>query len=316
VTSRVASIGNANIDLTLYVRKLPDPGTQVEAYSMERLVGGAAANFAVAASRLGLQAAFIGCVGRDEAGKLVLSKLRSEGVDTSLVKVVEGGTGLVVVVVDERGERTMIAYRGANEALCKMDLSSIDYSAFSWLHASSVKPEVVVKPFRKARELGVKTSYDPGGIVARMGYRSLMDALRYTDVLLLNETEAGYIEASGGGVELEVVREVVPLVVVKLGARGALAYKGPLRVQAEAFRVEVVDTTGAGDAFNAGLCYALESGLSVHDALVFANACAAIKITRRGAQASPRLREVVDFLRSEGFDYSRALSLFGRHTTP
>ena len=297
---RVASIGNANVDVLLYLDELPPRGGQVEARGAERRAGGAAANFAVAAAKLGLKASFIGCVGLDEDGDWLLSKLASHGVDTSLVKRVRERTGFVVVLVEAGGERTMVAYRGANAALYEAGLEDLDYSMFDWVHASSIRPDAAAGAFKAAKRAGATTSYDPGGAVAMMGFGRLLQALEHTDVLFLNEREAQLLESSGGGPELEAVRRLVPTVVVKMGAEGAMAYRGGEAASAPAFRVEVVDTTGAGDAFDAAFCYALARGLGLRESLVFANACAALKITRRGAQSSPTLQEVLEFLALRG----------------
>lgn len=296
---RAVSVGNVNVDFLAYVDELPRAGGRVEARALERRPGGAASNFAAAAAKLGARAMIFGCVGDDWEGAWVLGELERIGVDTSLIERVSAPTGVALITVDARGERTMIVHRGAN-ALLRHALGRKSIPPADWVHAASVDPEVAEESLRVARSAGARTSYDPGGTVVGWGFRRLERALRWVDVLFLNEAEASVLASGGGGAELERVRELVPVVVVKMGPRGALAYVGGAPLRAEAFEVEVVDTTGAGDAFDAAFALASWRGLSWLDALTFANACAALKVAKRGAQASPTLAEAAGFLEARG----------------
>lgn len=297
----VVAVGNCNVDLLVYVEEVPASGEQVEACFFEKRPGGAAANFAVAAAKLGAEAALLCCVGPDGEGEWLLRELEKQGVNTSLVHRAEAPTGFSVVLVDRRGERAMVAYRGANTFLSQAVGKLAGSLKASWVHAASIKPDVAEAALSAAKRIGAVASYDPGGAVARMGFERLASALKHVDVLFLNEKEAAALAGSGGGSELERVRELVRLVVVKRGARGSAAWFDGSFVEAPAFRVEVVDTTGAGDAFDAALAYALNARLELYEALLFANACAALKVSRRGAQSSPTLAEALEFLKSAGF---------------
>jgi ribokinase len=297
----VVAVGNANVDLLLYVEEAPAPGWQVEARFFEKRPGGAAANFAVAAAKLGAAASLLCCVGLDGEGEWLLHELEKQSVSTSLALRVEAPTGFSVVVVDRRGERAMVAYRGANAFLGRAVERLAAPLKADWVHAASIKPDVAEAALSAGKRIGAATSYDPGGAVARMGFEKLSGALKHVDVLFLNEEEAAALAASGGGSELERVRELVPLVVLKKGAKGSAAWLGGSFAEAPAFKVEVVDTTGAGDAFDAAFAYALNARLELREALLFANACAGLKVSRRGAQSSPTLAEALGFLRSAGF---------------
>jgi ribokinase len=297
---RVVAVGNANVDLLLYVDEVPAAGQQVEARAFERRPGGAAANFAVAAAKLGASSALLCCVGLDGEGEWLLRELERQGVDTSLALRAEAPTGFSVVIVDGRGERAMVAHRGANALLNRaVELLAPPLRA-DWVHAASVKPDVAEAALSAAKRLGATTSYDPGGAVARMGFERLAGALKHADVLFLNEEEAAALAGSGGGRGLERVGELVRVVVLKRGARGSAAWLGGSFAEAPAFKVEVVDTTGAGDAFDAAFALALSAGAGLQEALIFANACAGLKVSRRGAQSSPTLAEALEFLRSAG----------------
>ncbi len=294
------SVGNLNVDLSVYVSSVPSVGGRVEARFFAKNPGGAAANFAVALARLGESSAVLGCVGRDYEGYWLIRELSSSGVDVSLVTQVDSVTGFVVVVVDENGERTMISYRGANSHLSEAAKKFERLNA-EWVHVCSLGPEVAEAVFRAAKAAGAVTSYDPGGFVVKLGFETLRTALSMVDVLLVNEGEASTLEKLGGGPNLAKVLETVPLVVVKMGGRGSRALKKGVVVEAPAFPTSVVDSTGAGDVFDAAFCFALLRGLELQEALLFANACAALKVSRMGAQSGPTLDEAVQFLRASGY---------------
>lgn len=293
-------MGNLNVDLSMYVSSVPSVGGRVEAKFFTKNPGGAAANFAVALARLGESSGVLGCVGRDREGRWLIRELASNGVDVSLIAQVDSATGFVVVIVDEKGERTMISYRGANSHLLNV-VKEFERLDAEWVHACSVGPEVAEAVFKAAKVAGAVTSYDPGGSVVKLGFEALRTALDVADVLLVNEDEASILEKLGGGSNLANVSEMVPLVVIKMGGKGSKAFKGGATVEASAFPTNVVDSTGAGDAFNAAFCFALSRGLELREALVFANACAALKIAKMGAQSSPTLDDAINFLKTSGY---------------
>ncbi|MCS7104665.1 MAG: carbohydrate kinase family protein [Thermofilaceae archaeon] len=298
---KTLSVGNANVDLLLYVEEPPACGAQVEACLFEKRPGGAASNFAVAAAKLGVSSSILCCVGSDSEGDWLLRELEACGVETSLVAHVEAPTGFVVIVVDKRGERSMIAFRGANALLAQAVRSLNSSLKADWVHVASVKPDTAEAALAIAKSLGCNTSYDPGSLVAKVGLRQLEDVFRFVDVLFLNEFEAATLMAVDYE-EMDHVFEKVPVTVVKMGSKGSRAAAEGCWIEAPAFPVEAVDTTGAGDAFDAGFVFAYASGLSLREALIFANACGALKVTRRGSQASPSLSEVINFLKERGFE--------------
>lgn len=295
---KTLSIGNANVDLILYVKEPPARGAQAEAHSFDRRPGGAASNFAVAAAKLGVVSSILCCVGLDSEGDWLLRELEACGVETALVARVEAPTGFVVIAVDERGERSMIAYRGANAFLTQAVRSLNSSLKADWVHVASVNPDTAEAALAAAKSLGSRTSYDPGSLVAKAGLRRMEDALRFVDVLFLNELEAATLLKSRKDVDH--VLEKIPVIVVKMGSKGSKAAAEGCWIEAPAFPVQAVDTTGAGDAFDAGFVFAYASGLSLREALTFANACGALKVTRKGSQASPSLSEVVNFLKERG----------------
>jgi len=298
----ILSIGNANMDYLYYVDKHPPIDEQVEARAFVARPGGSACNLAVAVARLGARAGFLGCVGRDAEGEIVLEHLDKEGVDISRVKRAEKSpTGRVVVVVDREGRRTMIAYRGANLELSVNDVRAEKLEGYGHVHVSGHRVEIAREALSAAKSLGARTSYDPGTVNARERRSGVLELLEFVDVLFVNEVELWYL--LGGEVRdlYSAFEELgVECLVVKMGERGSSALKRGLHARAKAFSTEVVDPTGAGDAFDGAFLVAYALGLELEEALLTANAAAAIKISREGAQSSPRMEELLAFLRAEG----------------
>lgn len=290
---RFAVAGNLNLDLYYIVEKIPRPDEAVEAEQHFSKPGGAACNISVALAKLGARVRLFGFVGNDEAGRRILDELRREGVDVMGVKAVDKPTGKVVVVVDKSGRRAMVALRGANLELKPGSLSSGELIGFDHLHLSSTKPGFSTWALGEAKKLGLTTSYDPGLTVASQGLEALQEALASTDVLFLNERE---FAALGGEI---LVERFAGLIVLKKGEKGSEAPQAGLR--AEAFRVEAVDTTGAGDAFDAAFLVCWKLGFSIGECLLVANAAGALKATRVGAFSSPTLSELLVFLSERGF---------------
>jgi len=299
---KVVSVGNANIDLIIIVDRVPEPDEEVEALNFEISGGGSAANFAVAVSRLGLQSGFIGCLGRDYFGEFLIEEFKKEGVDISQIRVSEKPTGMVIILV-ERGEKRMIAFRGANLSLKPEHINSEYIRGVEVLHISGARIKVAEKAAEKAKKENVKVSFDPGSIIASMGLKACINVIEKTDILMLNKVELKLLTGAKNIIRgAKTLLEFGPnIIAVKLGSEGSLLVSEDRVVRKEAFQVNVVDTTGAGDAFDAALIYALVSQLDLENAVLMANAAGAISVTRVGARNSlPTIREVKNFLSERG----------------
>jgi len=296
--------GNINIDITLYVEELPRPGLETLASRILRSGGGSAANTAVALSRLGVPASILGCVGTDTGGREALKDLEIEGVDTTHVKRADAPTGRVYVIVDARGERTMIAFRGANNLMSPDTIDADAVTRALWVHVSGGKRDVGLEILELASKAGIPTSYDPGRAAYGAPKYEIAPLLERTDVLLVNELELNALRSRS--------LPLPGIVVVKLGARGSKILVNSDVISAPAFNVRVIDTTGAGDAFNAGFIAGLSYGLSLNETLIFANAVAAMKVAKEGARSSPALKEVIAFLQRSGHrDLARRILSIG-----
>jgi ribokinase len=287
-----AVAGNLNLDQYLLVERIPGPDEAVEVLEAFSQPGGAATNVAVALARLGARVRLLGFIGSDEAGSFLLQRLSALPLDLRYVRRVEKPTGRVYVVLDRSGRRAMLALRGANAELKPGFIGPEALAGVEHLHLSSTKPALTEWLLAEAKKAGLTTSYDPGSAVASEGFERLRAALSHVDVLLVNEREACMLG-------LENLRQGFKgLLVVK---RGPLGSEAPFEgVSAPAFEVNAVDTTGAGDAFNAAFLVCWKLGMELSECLLLANAAGALKASRYGAQSSPTLDELLSFLSARG----------------
>jgi len=300
----IASVGNLNFDVYLKVSELPGVDENVEAFDLYTGGGGSAANFAVATARLGLRARFIGAVGEDPLGEMALRELREEGVDVSHVKRVPGvRSGVVVVLVHLDGSKRMLSYRGANLGLSPNDLTVEKFAGVRHIHLATGRVEIIARAREIAKAVGATVSIDGGTALAKKGLDVVKSVSEGVDVIFMNRAEARLLTGSSDRAAIKKLAEELRAkeLVVTLGPEGAIAYDGARLLQVDAFRVDAVDTTGAGDAFAAAYIAMFLQGRDLYERLLFANAAAAIKVTRPGARSSPRYREVVAFLESFGY---------------
>ncbi len=298
------AVGNINYDYLIYSREPPRVDSRIEAYRFLIEAGGSACNFAVSVVKLGVKCGVLGCVGDD--GDWLLNKLRERGVDTSTILKVEGeASGRVFVIVDKNGGRTMIAYKGANRHLEPEVVKSIDIKKYKHVHVSGREASIVEEINMLTREKAeITLSYDPGSTIVRKYPRLVLKSLKRVDYLFVNKEEYDCLLKEN---RIEDIGEVfeqsdrLKYIFVKRGGAGALALCRDGEISVPAFKVDVVDTTGAGDVFNAGVLVGLKKGLKLRDALLLGNAVAALKITREGAQSSPTLEEVKFFLEERGY---------------
>ncbi len=291
---RVATTGNASIDEYYRVDRIPGPDEAQEVRESFWKFGGAATNVAVALARLGAYSRFIGLVGADRYGDMIVEELASKGVDTGYIGRLELPSGRVLIILDGEGRRAMLAIRGANSRLGPEHIEAERVLAgVEHLHFSSTKPGYTSWLASEAKRRGLTVSYDPGHAVAYRGYSYIAEALSNVDILFVNERE---YEALGGESLLE---RYQGLVVLKLGEKGSSLPREGLA--AEGFKVEARDTTGAGDAYDAAFIVCWKALGVCRECLVFANAVGALKVTRVGAHESPSLEEVRRFLAERGY---------------
>ena len=287
-------LGSANMDLVFVLDRLPHAGETLTGSDLALFPGGKGANQACAAAKLGGRTTLIARVGEDPFGPRLLASLAEAGVDVSRVRQCARPTGCACIYVLPNGENSIVVSPGANATLdapgATAEIEDIEEGDI--LLAQLETPlETVQAAFEHARARGALTILDPAP--ARAVPRALLDA---TDFITPNQTETAILlgefdrtittfEDAAGAAD-RVVALGPRCAILKLGDRGCLFSDGIRQIAVEAFRVEAVDTTGAGDVFNGAFSVGLSENMPVTDALRFANAAAAISVTRRGAQPS------------------------------
>jgi len=306
----VVSVGDANVDLIAPISFFPKRGGEVLTDRLEMRAGGSAANLSVAVSRLGLRSRFIGRVGDDSFGNFLTDEFKKEKVDISQLQVDEEiGTGLTFILVTEDGERTMFGFRGANVHLSpdEMEISYIQnadalhISGYSLLRDPQRK--AALKALDGAKRAEVLVSFDAGVLPAMKASDFIRSTLKSIDLLFLNELEATSLvgiknpeKAASRALKLG-----PKIVAMKLGKRGCLILTEEEEIHSPAFNVKVVDTTGAGDAFDAGFLAGIIEGWDLKRVARFANAVGALSVMKVGARSAlPNRQEVERFLRRFG----------------
>jgi ribokinase len=296
----VAVVGSINMDLSFVAERVPLRGENLRARSLDVGLGGKGSDAAIAVARLQGGASLVACVGDDDFGRQALAALQAEGVQAGGVHVLpDAATGVALIMVDDAGENTILVVIGANE---RLEASQVRAS----LEALSPPPDALLVNFEIpgaaaqaaiawGRERDLPVIVDAGPV---RDYGP--DVWGAADILSPNVAETAHL--SGLPVtDLPTARAAAArlraqgprAVALKLGARGCLLLDEAGARLAPAYRVTPVDTTGAGDAWSAGLALALARGWSLDEAAAFANACGAVAVTKPGAVASmPTLAEV------------------------
>ncbi len=297
----VVGIGLNSADQFCVVREYPKPNTKGGILDMARAGGGQAATAMAALARLGMRAAYIGTVGDDEAGAFSLASLETEGVNVEGVVTQRGRASQSALVIvqqegdgEEKGSRTILWRREVS--LARGDVNEEIVRAGRALHLDGHHVEAEIRAARWAREEGAPVFLD-----AERAPEGIEDLISLTDYLIAAEDFPALL--TGVSEHREALRRLHamgPKVAgVTLGARGALAYDGARFYEAPGFHVDVLDTTGAGDAFHGGFLYGVLRKMRLEDTLRFANAVAAMNCTALGGRAAlPRLSEVEAFLRA------------------
>jgi sugar/nucleoside kinase (ribokinase family) len=314
MSKRVLVVGELNVDLIVSgLSSLPELGHELVCTDMSRALGSSSAIFSRALAGLGAQVGFMGKVGDDENGRFMVEQLREMGIDTSGVIVDPATKTGITISLTFPSEKAQITYPGSIAAYRPDDVNMKAFTLNSHLHMASMYLQAGLRPgipglLRRAKALGLSTSLDPGWDPANLWGQDLFEALEAVDILFLNEHEARAISGGRSAPVGQALREIAShlapggLALCKLGAGGAVMAAGAELVQVDAHPVEVVDTTGAGDSFDAGFVFSrvVEGRVEV-EALHFANACGAIAVTRVGGASSvPRAAEVDKFLAAHG----------------
>jgi ribokinase len=256
----VVGLGALNYDVLYAVERIARGGEEVGIIDLKKAPGGSAANTTVALARLGAAVGFVGIVGRDEEGELILSEFEKEGVETR-IKQAEGYTGAAIGFVDASGERALYIYPGVNEQLRMADIDRDFVNSARYLHTSSfVNEEQLAMQRALARDLKARLCFSPGMLCFKYSLEDLQELIARSAVLFLSLTELPALvntdDYERGAAML--VNAGAEIVCVTLGAKGCyVADNTGAAYELAAYPTNAVDTTGAGDAFAAGFLYGL-----------------------------------------------------------
>jgi sugar/nucleoside kinase (ribokinase family) len=305
---RLIHIGSAVVDFIYRIDRLPGPGDDLTASSFTALPGGGF-NMLVAARRSGMPSAYAGKIGDGPFGTMIADGFRAEGIDV-LQPVSKGqDSGTCVVFVSEAdGERTFVSRPGAEGTITPDDFAHMMPAPGDWVFTTGYTlaypgSQHSQTQFIEALPDTATFFFDPTGIVGEIPVDLLSRVLARSDWLSLNTSEAAAIvgPADEKSTIARLFADHCPRargIVLRSGASGALlAIAGSDTVFVPAFRVATVDTNGAGDAHNGAFIAALAQGQAPADALLYANAAAAISTTRHGGPTAPVAEDINQFLK-------------------
>jgi len=299
--SNILVVGSLNADLVVRTPRFPQPGETISGEDLQVIPGGKGANQAVAASRLGAKVSMLGRVGRDNFGDFLLDNLKANRVDTSLIQRDDASTGTATIIVDANGQNSIVLSAGANGKVSSSDVEHASFPMFNLLLLQLEIPTPTVYSAAKlAKQNGVRVILNPAPA------KELPEELiSRADFIIPNETELALLT----GMEVKdipstekaahnLLQRGVQNVIVTLGSNGALMVTAESTNHIPPFKVDVVDTTAAGDAFIGGFASILDSANSLREAVRYGCACGALATTRFGAQPSlPTKEEVERFIK-------------------
>lgn len=301
-------LGSVNADHVLQVPSFPRPGETLHGHNYQVIPGGKGANQAVAASRLKADIGFIASIGDDAFGKRILEQYADDGIDISGISVQTGSpTGMAMIQVSGTGENSICLSAEANTGLTS-EVVDIQHEKIS--HAECLLMQLETPIDGVVSAAGLASMSGTAVVLNPAPARTLPDELlTCIDIITPNETEAEQLtgitvsdETSAASAASYLHNKGIGTVLITLGANGVYASQQGQGKIIPGFSVDVVDTTAAGDTFNGALVTGLIEGMDFDKAVLFANAAAAISVTRLGAQTSIPTRDEVEAFLSQHAD--------------
>ena len=304
---KVLFAGELNVDLVLQnYHSFPQPGKEVLVDDMSLTLGSASAICAAGLARLGTSVSFAGKVGCDPWGDLALERLRALDIDLKYVARDPAIKTGITVSITSAHDRALVTYLGSIAALRASDIPDAWFEGCRHLHVSSFYLQIGLRPglrslLARAHRAGLSTSIDPGFDPSGRWERDIVDTLEEVDFFFPNEVE---LEAVGGSSDparaLRAIENGRTHTIAKLGSKGCMTLSNGMPVEVPAFCVEPVDTTGAGDSFNAGFLHAWLGGRGLIESMRFAAACGALStLGLGGTGAQPSEADAEAFLASQ-----------------
>lgn len=299
--NQLTVIGSINLDRTIRIHQMPKPGETMHTKEVFSAGGGKGANQAVAAKRSGAVTNFIGAVGTDEAGKVMLEQLQEEGIRCQGIEVLENQmTGQAYIMVDDQGENSILIHAGANQKITPKQVEEkkalIQESDFI---IGQLESDIAstIKAFEIAKRNGVKTILNPAPAVEKVPD----ELLSVTDLIIPNETETEIltgIQITDEDTMHQAAEKLhtlgIEAVIITVGSKGAYYHLDDNSGLVPAFKVKAVDTTAAGDTFIGAMSSVLTKDFAnIKEAIRFGNRASSLTVQRFGAQPSiPYLHEL------------------------
>lgn len=289
----VVVAGEINVDLIFTgVPALPQFGSETLAENFAQCPGSSSMILAMGLARLGDPVRFVGRCGDDAFGRFCVAALGDGGVDTAAIAADAGLRTGVTVAMSSRTDRALLTWPGAIAELDADDVGDGVLADARHLHVSSYYLQTRLRPragelFARAKAAGLTTSLDPGSDPAQHWGRELIDVLRHVDLFLPNQNEACAITGTDTPEDaLRALANGVTRTALKTGSRGAMTLEQGKPLSAPGYPAQAVDTTGAGDSFNAGFLHAWLRDLPMLDCLRWGNACGALSTRGLGGTAA------------------------------
>jgi len=305
VKTDIVVIGSSNTDMIVKTPYIPLPGETILGGTFNTAAGGKGANQAVSCARAGGKVTFVARVGDDMFGEQALRGFRKDGINVDfVVKDGRAPSGVALIIVDDKGQNSIAVASGANSNLSVPDVEAaadtISSAAFLLMQLE-IPIETVAAAARMAADKNVRVILNPAPA------QPLSDELlRNVTIITPNETEASMLtgikvedQASACKAAETLVSKGVKSVIITMGSAGAYVHCDDFRGMVPGFKVEAVDTTAAGDTFSGTLAVALAEGKTLEQATVFANAAAALSVTKLGAQPSAPNRAAIEQFQKE-----------------
>ncbi|MEO1656960.1 MAG: ribokinase [Pseudomonadota bacterium] len=296
----IVVIGSYNTDMVVQAPRIPSPGETILGGTFSMVAGGKGANQAVAAARCGGSVTFVARLGDDMFGHEAIAGLKTDNIDTShVICLPDAASGVALITVSDDGENAITVASGANALLMPDAIEKAD-DALSGASIVLTQLETPLETIRatldRCQALGVPVVLNPAPALP-------LDDAVFASVAVLtpNETEAELISGlpvsdveTAKSAGEAILAKGVSTLIITMGSQGALLFEGGTCTMVPGYPVEAVDTTGAGDTFNGALCVAMSEGKTWPEAVAFANAAAALSVTKLGAQPSVPTRADVD----------------------
>lgn len=299
VEMKITVVGSINVDNVLNIKRFPKIGETISAMDYNIKFGGKGANQAVAACKLGAEVSLIGAVGKDDLGKQNINNFKNFGMNVEGIKISDNQTGCAMISVDESGNNKIIIYPGANNSVDEEQIKKYEY-LIKECDLVMLQFEIPMPSVEYAAKIAKK--YGKTIILNPAPARKISDSLlEMADYITPNETElmeiTGISDIKKGAKNL--IERGAKNVIVTLGDKGCFYINKNEEIKMDSFKINAVDSTAAGDSFNAAFSVAICENKTMKECLRFANAVGALTAAKQGAQNSlPCRNELENFLNS------------------